>query len=457
LPPDRPPTVAYADGAPSKLTEAVDAELADLLSRIPGASVKLGPSHYGTVSSAATMAAGFPEATLSVMGRVEGDEIEVSIVNTSSAAVVKSFRIPVPDDMKNLADEKMTPSVVATQPVAAPNVSGPSSFERIATHDSGEISAPLPYVPIDLTAGDIDGDGVDEIIIAENKTLHFYHIKANGALEEIGKSSTGWASLIFHLTACDLDGDGKAEIYVIEKPGNYVRSTAYRWTNGKLEKFHHESDVFLRAMKTLGQPALYGQRYGSNRPFERGILKYRINGGKLAGTSAGLPPQVTVYDFAPIGTTGFTASIDYENKLRLYNQSGDIVWTGTDFYGGSDVKIESADKRTTIEEKTGIATADLDGDGVEELLVVQNLFEGGSSPGFIRLANIQQYKTGRIVALTFSGGALSERWKSRTFNGIIKGFTIANPLSRGQEAVFFTQEKVNFTSKRATLRVIPLR
>lgn len=458
--------VRHADGTLSKLTEAVDAELADILSKIDGATMKVGPTVSGTPQTAAAIAPLVPDASLALIGRVDGSTVEVTVVNVASGSALKTFKVPVPDAMKALAAEKLTPASMAppaSTPSPAPGANtpappsqGPSSFTRLTYQESGEVSAALNFVPIDMTTGDVDGDGIDELIFADNKTIRIFRIKLDGALEEIGKSSVGWASSILHITACDLDGDGKAEIYVVEKPGNYVSATGFRWNNGRLEKFFHEADLFLRALRTQGNVVLYGQKYGSTRPFDRGILKYRFAGGKLVGASSGLPPAFTVYDFAPIGTTGYIASIDFENKLRLYNQAGDIVWTGPETYGGSDIRIESGDKRNSIEERTGVATADLDGDGVEELLVVQNLLEGASTMGFIRIGALQQYKSGRIVALALSGGGLNERWVSKTYNGLIKGFTVANPLARGPEAVFYTLEKISFSTKHATLRVIPL-
>lgn len=369
---------------------------------------------------------------------------------------VKDTARPV-DSPEAVAAPTPTPApapATAPSPTWVPAATEP--LERVAYQERGEVSAALNFQPVDLATGDVDGDGVDELLFAEERHVRIMRVKLDGVLEEVGRVSVGWASRILHITAGDIDRDGKTEIYVVEKPGNYVRAAGYRFVNGRLERFWKESNMFLRVVRTSEGDVLYGQRYGSGRPFERGIVRYRFAGNTLQSASAGLPGALTIYDFAAIGTSGYIASVDYENKLRIYNNAGEVQWTSVEYYGGSDLKIMSADGRNEMEERGGLAAVDLDGDKVEELIVVQNLLEGGFGAGFVRIGGLQQYRSGRLVAMSLENNALVERWKTKTYAGLIKGFTIARPLGRGREAVFFTLEKISFREKRATLRVIPI-
>lgn len=432
-----PPVIArlplrHDDGSYSRLTESVDAEIAAALAAISGIEVRVGPA---------------TNAALSVAGRIVGEKILLTVMKPATSSVVAEISARIPDECLSLGAEK----------IAAPiRSSGPSSMERIEYHETGEVSSVLSFVPVEMTAGDVDGDGIDEIIFAEDKSIRIGKLKLDGTFDEIAKLSIGWSAQIFRVDAGDIDGDGKAEIYVTEKPGNYVRTSGYRFDSGKLNRFFRESGMFLRVARLPDGDALYGQRYGSSRPFERGVMRYRFNGGKLSGGAAGVPSAVTVFDFVPLGTSGYTASIDYENKLRLYNQAGDGVWRSAEQYGGSDIRIESADKRNAAEQRIGIEALDVDGDRVPEVVVVQNLLEGGIIPGFVRIGNLQGYKNGRIVALALDGASLTERWKTKSWAGVIKGFSVANPLGRGPEAVFFSFEKVSIWEERATLRSVPL-
>lgn len=452
----------HPDGTFSKLTEQIDAEIALALSNVPGATLRVGPAVSMSSEGAASFSTTVPEAAIAVAGRIVNDKVELSVINVAAGKVASQVNFAIPDSCRSLASEKVSAAPV----VVAPSGSSPrenTSMERVEFKEVGEISAPLEFVPIDMTAGDIDGDGIDEIIFVDNRTVRISKLKLDGTLSEIAKVSVGWASQIFHIDAGDIDHDGIDEIYVVEKPGNFVRSAGYRFVNGKLERFFKGSGVFLRVVRSSHSSSadgdvLYGQAYGSSRPFHRNVLRYRFSGDKkeLESVSAGLPSNVTLFDFAVLGTSGFVAALDFESKLKLYSSTGDAAWTSQESYGGSDVRLESADKRNATELHTGIEAVDIDGDGVPEIVAVQNLLDGGMLPGFVRIGALQQYRNGRIVALSLSGTMLVERWKTKTYSGIIKGYSIANALGRGPEAVFFSLEKLSFTSKRATLRSVPL-
>jgi len=455
----------HADGTFSKLTEGIDAEIALALSNVPGAILRVGPALSMSSEGAASFSSLVPEAAIAVAGRIINDKVELSLINVAAGTVASQVNFAIPDSCKSLAGEKISNTRVSSAPDAvrssSPRENG--SMERLEYKEAGEISVPLEFVPIDMTTGDIDGDGIDEIILVDNRTLRISKLKLDGTLSEIAKVSVGWAAAIFHVGAGDIDRDGIDEIYVVEKPGNFVRSAGYRFVNGKLERFFKEGGVFLRVVRSSNAAStdgdvLYGQSYGSSRPFHRSVLRYRFSADKkkLESASAGLPSNMTLFDFAVVGSSGFIASLDYESKLRLYNSSGDPVWTSQDAFGGSDIRLESADKRNSTELHTGVEAIDIDGDNVAEILAVQNLLDGGMIPGFIRIGNLQGYKNGRIVALALSGNTLVERWKTKTYSGIIKGYSIGNALGRGPEAVFFSLEKLSFTGKRATLRSVPL-
>lgn len=443
----------HQDGSFSRLTETIDAEINAAISRVSGVTQKTGPAISASSEAAANFATLVPEAAVAVGGRIVGDKVEISVVNVPASTVAANISARISEECAALGSEKISASATPVASSSAPVSSSPAP-ER--TDHAGEISIPLDYVPIDMTTADLDGDGTEELILVDNRTLRVSRLSLDGTLKEVAKLPVGWAAAIFSITAVDMDRDGKDEIYVTEKPGNYVRATGYRYTNGKLERFWKASGMFLRGLREPEGDVLYGQEYGTSRPFTRNIVRYRYNGTTLESVSSGLPSAMTVYDFARLGATGYVASIDYENKIRLYNHAGEGVWASGESYGGSDYRLESADRRNAAELRIGLDAADLDGDGTIELVAVQNLLEGGLG-GFVRLAAIQQYKNGRIVVLDLKGISLEERWKTKTYSGIIRGFTVANPLGRGPEAVFFSLERFSFRDKRVTLRSIPLR
>lgn len=450
--PSEPPLVVrfplrHADGTLSRLTEDLDAEVAAALAGIEGGQVKVGPALALAPAAANTLSSIVPEGDVGVAGRVLEDAIEIQVISIARGEIVRSVRVELTPELRARGEEKLR---------NAPSAALSGSFERIGYREGGEIATTLNFIPLDMAAGDLDGDGTDELLFLEERHLRINRLRLDGTLEDVARVSLGFTARALFITAGDVDRDGKAEIFITEKPGNYVRGTGYRFANGRLNRFFQERSTFLRVVETADGPVLFGQRHGSNRPFDRGIVRYRYAGGTMQPSAAGLPPALTLFDFVPVGTSGFLASLDYENKVRLYNSSGNQQWKSAESYGGSDVIVGSGDGRDAMELRSGLASVDIDGDGTSEALAVQNLLEGGMAGSFVRIGTLQQYKSGRIVALALEDATLVERWKTKTWNGIIKGLTIARPLARGREAVFFTVEKATFRPGKATLRVVPL-
>jgi len=412
-----------------------------------------GPALAASPDLAVSVAGMAPEAALAVAGIITDSTVEVSVVNPVKARSIRSWSAPVPESYRALASEK----VRATSTPAGGPPSG-ASFEGIGKTESGEFRAQLDKIPVDMTTGDIDGDGIDEVLIAEEKAVRVVRLGPNGTLEEKARLALGWASGAFSVSAGDIDRDGRAELIVTEKPGNYIRASGWRWEDGKFKRFFKLDGRFVRAVRTATGVQLFAQHYGSSQIFDRGILKLSIENGKVKEAGAGLPNQLTLYDFCTLGNSGFVASINYEGKIALYKFSGELAWVSPDFYGGSDVKLLASDKRNAQPEelRTGLASFDIDGDQIEEVLAVQNVLEGAASRSFVRIGLLQQYKSGRIVALSLENGTLTERWKTKLYNGLIKGMSVARPLARGPEAVFFTVEKRTFKTGVATLYSLPL-
>lgn len=433
----------HEDGTQSRLTRLIDAEVAAALAGLEAAAVRIGPALASSASTAAAAIMFETAAAVAVTGRVLADKVELHVLRGANAEVAHTFSVPLPAAVLPLGEERIA---------AAPGVS-----ERSDRHAGGEIASRLDFLPVDLAVGDLDGDGVDEIVLAEEKHLRVGRLRPDGSFEKIARQSLGFTARILKVAAVDIDRDGKAEIFVTENPGNSIRSSGWRWRNNRFERFHREADMFLRAMRVGDEAQLLGQRHGASRPFEGGVLRFRAGGdGRLTFSAAGYPGTVTLYDFTPLGATGYLAAIDYQNHLRLLDNSGLAVWTGAERFGGSDLRIQSRDRRNSMEERSGVEAVDLDGDGAPEILVVQNLLEGGIGAGAIRIGTLQRYKSGRLVALAMEKDELVERWRTRTYTGIIKGFSLGRPLARGLEAIFFTVEQTSLFNRRATLIAVPL-
>ncbi|MBL4888808.1 MAG: VCBS repeat-containing protein [Candidatus Lindowbacteria bacterium] len=405
-----------------------------------------------------------------VTGKVLGNatekiaEIEITSVKDgfSKAKVISredGQNIHVKDSVVSLEAPK--PSVLET-PTSAPAKDPKQPTSRAALFEETKslgleesLTWNLDFVPRDMTVGDIDGDGASDIIFAEEKHVRIFGVDESGKLVQKSRIKIGWGANLFKVDAGDVDGDGVEELIVTEKSGNWVTSKVYDYEKDKLTMAFKAKNMFLRSFQTDQGQILYGQLYGQSKAFRRGIKKITQNGKKIKTKAAGFPKKITIYGFTPIGTTGYVADIDYENRLTLYNPTGARKWRGAGHVGGSNVRIESGDRKTEENVRQGIMAIDLDGDRTEEVIVVQNRYKGGGGPGFIKIGRVQAYVTGRILAFELKNDSLRERWKSRDFSGAIEAFDVGT-FNNQRRGLILTVEKLNWSKKKAKVLAIPL-
>lgn len=110
--------------------------------------------------------------------------------------------------------------------------------------------------PLNVVAGDVDGDGLDEVIVARigeiTLTTYLGYIEvwkwSEGRFILMGQS--GLLGNIRGLTAGDLDNDGKAEIIVEE---------GLKLDSGRLHVLSYQADQFIEIYQTV---AVGGAAYG---------------------------------------------------------------------------------------------------------------------------------------------------------------------------------------------------
>ena len=279
-----------------------------------------------------------------LVGNIDGDplpEILVPNVGTGELLAFKADGTPVPGW-----------PVVGPQGVPYPAlgqlVAGSPGLQVFAGHFSGGLVARsgsggvLPgwprqganYIASPATLADIDGDGIDEIFIEEEDwKLHAYRAD--------GTRVPGWPHAGFyggqerHTSAvADLDGDGRLEIV-----------TASGWTSNGVALLAHRSDGTLMP----GFPVLF-------------------------------PGLVNTYPV--IGDVDGDGSLEILVPARVGGADGVYIYSTT----GALKRIIQASGTSSY--GTAIALADLDGDGVPEIIMQTDSFvnvfkgDGTIAPGW---------------------------------------------------------------------------
>ena len=222
------------------------------------------------------------------------------------------------------------------------------------------------FIPSNIAAGDIDGDGGYELVIASDydNTLYAYHVRSGEIVDGNWPTAFGmWAgSLSAGPVLADLDGDGDSEIlialsaessesdglYAFQGDGNPMWQRRYT-SEGPISvaDFDDDGDVEI---------ALCGYGPGLSR-FYTFILDH--NGQVVAKWKGGSPKGTAVADLDGDGAQELVFCTEEEVTVARVN--GSTVW-----------KKKVSDP---LEEDGTLSVGDVDGDGKCEVYVTTYIIE----------------------------------------------------------------------------------
>jgi len=293
------------------------------------------------------------------------------------------------------------------------------------SYSAGESTIPLkevarfgfPVLAMDVSVG--PRDKIPRMVVTDGERVYQYRI-VNQKLEADWSFSVRAAGRVISIQLADLDGDG-----VFEVVGNRFHSkggvNAFVITvkDGKPAYLAEDIESFLFAVDSKSEgvkQTLWSQQYSPERFFNAGQAdQVAIRNGKLVAEK---PVRVPI-GFRPMGAafsnisgkgTRVLAHVDEFNRLQISSE-GEDLWRSSTSVGGGYLTVENLTQnerggrsKTFRIEPTPLAV-DLDGDGIEELIVPQNLVKEGllavvfKGPAGYRLQSIDTGFEGGITGL----------------------------------------------------------
>jgi hypothetical protein len=296
------------------------------------------------------------------------------------------------------------------------------------SYSTGDNSLPLrevakfnfPVLAMDIAVA--PADKLPHMVVSDGDQIYMYRI-VNQKVEPEWTKSVRSLGKVFSLQLADLNGDGHLEVIgnrYASKIG--LNSFVIETKDGKPSMAIEYVSDFLYAVDLKGEgvkQTLWMQRFSPEFFFTTGQAdQMTLKNGKLSTEKSVRVPS----SFRPMGAafsnvmgkdTRSLALIDEFNRLQIVGVGGDEVWRSSTAVGGGYMSIELIDSVWSSKnqrskffkiEPTPLAV-DLDGDGIDELIVPQNLVREGllavafKGPAGFRLQSINSGFEGGITCL----------------------------------------------------------
>lgn len=296
-----------------------------------------------------------------------------------------------------------------------------------------------------MDVGDVDGDGQDEVVLADRTMVSIYKRDAN-RLVKVGQISVLDRYKIHAVTLADLNGNKKKEICISAADNTQPNSMVVEWKQkDEVDVLIRDASWYLRAMSLPGEGmVLVGQRAAAGKAIAAGIYRLHLNGKELRqGERLDLPESVNLFEFSMADIDGDGAreiiAIDQYDRLAVMRSGGTQLWKSDEYFGGTTRFIggsgffnsssapDSTDQDARIYVPSRIIVTDINGDGQADVILNKNL----SSASRI-MKNLKNYPSGEIHALTWNGIGLTELWRTRKIDGYISDYLLQPAAADGK-------------------------
>jgi hypothetical protein len=311
---------------------------------------------------------------------------------------------------------------------------------------------PTEYRGMDI--GDVNGDGLNETVLIDAKTVYIYQKKGDAfTLLQTIKGSI--ADNYIALDVADINQTGIKQIFVTNLRKDSVDAFVLEYRDNKYVRIADGLRWFLRVITTsAGTPMLLGQVKGVEQPFDSDIYELVWSGGRYQqGKKQRIPRGLSIYgltiDSLSEGGKDKIIALNQDDYLCIYEPTekplwqlqtlggnDNLLWKSSENFGGSNIyvenvarsELESYERNTFINAR--ILTYDLNKDGKREILIVKNI----SSTARL-FQNIKFFTDAEVYNLSWDGLGLLENWRTRKINGYVADYQFKDIDNDGENEI----------------------
>ena len=296
-----------------------------------------------------------------------------------------------------------------------------------ASYSSAESTIPLrevarfPFPVLTMDVAMHPSDKVPRMVVSDGERVYMYRINGQKLDAEWSISARAMGR-VMTVQLVDLNNDGGFEVVGTRwHPDSGLNSFILEYKDGKPKFIVDDIGLFLVGMDTAGagyKQTLWAQTLNTEKFFNHGYAdQMALKNGKLvterpvAVHSAFRPTGATMCNISGKDTRAL-AFIDDFNRLQV-SLDGQDLWRSSSPVGGGYAVAEQVNRefnrgsgRSKYYKFEPVPVAvDLDGDGIEEIVVPQNTIREGllavvfKGPAGIRLQSVESGFEGAVTAL----------------------------------------------------------
>jgi len=295
-----------------------------------------------------------------------------------------------------------------------------------SSYSSAESTIPLrevarfPFPVLTMDVAMHPADKIPRMVVSDGERIYMYRFSGQ-KLDAEWSISARSMGLVMTIQLVDLNGDGSFEVVGTRwHPDSFLNSFILEFKDGKPRFVVDNIGLFLVAMDTAGvgyKQTLWAQALNTEKFFNHGHAdQMALKNGKLvterpvAVHGAFRPTGATLSNISGKDTRAL-AFIDDFNRLQV-SLDGQDLWRSSSPVGGGYAVAEQINRGDSRGGRSKYykfepvpVSVDLDGDGIDEIVVPQNTIREGllavvfKGPAGIRLQSVESGFEGAVTAL----------------------------------------------------------
>jgi hypothetical protein len=283
----------------------------------------------------------------------------------------------------------------------------------------------LDFSLMAFAAGNLDGKEGVELVILGRKNLFIYS-KKGGTFITIDSLKAGFGEDFLKVSIGDADNDGMAELYLTSRYGIRARTTVLRWDGAfkKLDRITGHVKAIKNPLKST--TVLVFQDSKVDEFFEGPLFfmdydhKGRLHkSDKIPGLKGAQFYTIIMHDLDKEGNNEWIG-LGEDSRPCVWDDSGTVMWKGTRDLGGTnnEIRIGSSapgDLPPRVSFNISPLIADINHDGEEEILVVENI------PLLEYVADLKIYNKSNLIGYQIQDTDLSPSWETKNMDYCLVG------------------------------------